>query len=562
MNMKERLRNLKVNKKLQKSFSMILKAFILAAVLALAGIYMINANLNRFYKESYRNMQRQLEVRRDVQFVGKYMLWAITVTDGSSSQLLSTADEYAQQVDDNAAALEENFSDSDMTAELRNAIAAFESERASIAQALAAGDNSAAYVTYNGAFNTAVEDLQDVLLAIGDAADAQATTAYSRVSNLVVMIYIIMIVVTVFSVLMCKSLEKSLTSLLLEPIRELQRAAKCLKNGELDLQISQGNKDELGELARDFQEACAHIKLLIEDMGDLLSRMADGNFNISSAAEDSYVGDFRLLIEDIAKMNSQLSGTLIEINEASERVMSGSEQLATSAQSLADGSSEQDSAVQALMVTIDNVTGISKDSAENAATAASRAAASAENAAKSREEINALTAAMERINETSKEIELIITAIEDIASQTNLLSLNASIEAARAGEAGRGFAVVADQIGKLAADSAQSAITSRELIGKSMEEIDNGTQIVRETMETIASVLESMEQFASMASGAAESSESQAEMLREVLQEVEQISVVVEKNSAAAGGTSAISDELSEQAQMLKQRVAEFELRR
>lgn len=562
MNMKERLRNLKVNKKLQKSFSMILKAFILAAVLALAGIYMINANLNRFYKESYRNMQRQLEVRRDVQFVGKYTLWAITVTDGSSSQLLSTADEYAQQVDDNAAALEENFSDSDMTAELRNAIAAFESERASIAQALAAGDNSAAYVTYNGAFNTAVEDLQDVLLAIGDAADAQATTAYSRVSNLVVMIYIIMIVVTVFSVLMCKSLEKSLTSLLLEPIRELQRAAKCLKNGELDLQISQGNKDELGELARDFQEACAHIKLLIEDMGDLLSRMADGNFNISSAAEDSYVGDFRLLIEDIAKMNSQLSGTLIEINEASERVMSGSEQLATSAQSLADGSSEQDSAVQALMVTIDNVTGISKDSAENAATAASRAAASAENAAKSREEINALTAAMERINETSKEIELIITAIEDIASQTNLLSLNASIEAARAGEAGRGFAVVADQIGKLAADSAQSAITSRELIGKSMEEIDNGTQIVRETMETIASVLESMEQFASMASGAAESSESQAEMLREVLQEVEQISVVVEKNSAAAGGTSAISDELSEQAQMLKQRVAEFELRR
>lgn len=562
MNMKERLRNLKVNKKLQKSFSMILKAFILAAVLALAGIYMINANLNRFYKESYQNMQRQLEVRRDVQFVGKYTLWAITVTDGSSSQLLSTADEYAQQVEDNVAALEENFSDSDMTAELRNAIAAFESERASIAQALAAGDNSAAYATYNGAFNTAVEELQNVLLAIGDAADAQATTAYSRVSNLVVMIYIIMIVVTVFSILMCKTLEKSLTSLLLEPIRELQRAAKCLKNGELDLQISQGNEDELGELARDFQDACAHIKLLIEDMGDLLSKMADGNFNISSAAEGSYVGDFRLLIEDIAKMNSQLSGTLIEINEASERVMSGSEQLATSAQSLADGSSEQDSAVQALMVTIDNVTGISKDSAENAATAASRAAASAENAAKSREEINALTAAMERINETSKEIELIITAIEDIASQTNLLSLNASIEAARAGEAGRGFAVVADQIGKLAADSAQSAVTSRELIGKSMEEIDNGTQIVKATMETIASVLESMEQFASMASGAAESSESQAEMLREVLQEVEQIAVVVEKNSAAAGGTSAISDELSEQAQTLKQRVAEFELRR
>lgn len=559
--MKERLRNLKVNKKLQKSFSMILKAFVLAAVLALAGIYMINANLNRFYKESYKNMQLQLEVRRDVQFVGKYVLWAITATDGTSGNMLSTADTYAQSIADNVTALEESFSDSELTATLRTYFDAFESERASIAQSLAAEDNAAAFVTYNGAFTTAVENMQDILLEIGDAADAQATTAYSRVSNLVTMIYIIMIVVTVFSVLMCKSLEKSLTALLLEPIRELQQAAKRLKDGDLDMQIPQGNEDELGELAQDFQEACTQIRLLIEDMGSLLAKMADGNFNISSAIEDQYVGDFRLLIEDISKMNAQLSGTLIEINDASERVMSGSQKLATSAQSLADGSTEQDSAVQTLMATIDNVTGISKDSAENAATAASKAAISAKNAARSREEINALTEAMERINTTSREIENIIAAIEDIASQTNLLSLNASIEAARAGEAGKGFAVVADQIGKLAADSAQSAVTSRELIGKSMEEIDNGTQIVQATMETIASVLESMEQFSQMASGAAESSESQAAMLKEVLQEVEQISMVVEKNSAAAGGTSAISDELSEQAQTLKQKVAEFELR-
>lgn len=168
---------------------------------------------------------------------------------------------------------------------------------------------------------------------------------------------------------------------------------------------------------------------------------------------------------------------------------------------------------------------------------------------------------MERITDTSKEIENIIAAIEDIASQTNLLSLNASIEAARAGEAGRGFAVVADQIGKLAADSALSAVTIRELISKSLAEIETGNRIVENTLESISTVLANMEAFAGMASGAAEASKIQVDMLKQIEGGIEQISDVVQNNSAAAQETSAISEELSAQSVSLDEMVTKFVLR-
>lgn len=559
--MTEKLRNLKVDRKLKKSFSTLLIAFVMAAVFAIGGLAMIHANIKRFYNESYQNMALQLEIRKDIQLTGKYVLWAITVTDEEREKILRDVTTYAKRVEDNVYALEASFSDKEMTAALDAALQTLKAERVRITEMLEAGDNAGAAEAFNGTYNDATENIQDILLEIGEAADAQAITAYSRISDLVPMVYIIMILVAAISVWLCTRLSGALTGLLLTPIRELQGAARQLKAGELAVEISSQNEDELGELAQDFQAACTQMRLVIEDMGDLLSKMAEGKFNIHTQAEEEYVGDFALLIDSIRKMNHQLNTTLLRINEASKQVMVGSGQLASSAQSLAEGAAEQAASVQKLLGTIGEVTNISESSAESADTAASNARESAENAEKSKEEINALMDAMKRINDTSREIENIITAIEDIASQTNLLSLNASIEAARAGEAGKGFAVVADQIGKLAADSAQSAVTTRELISKSLIEIEQGNQIAEQTMESIASVLESMFQLANMAAGAADASKSQATMLKEVEQGIEQISTVVESNSATAQETSAISEELSAQAQTLEQMVNVFELR-
>ena len=174
--------------------------------------------------------------------------------------------------------------------------------------------------------------------------------------------------------------------------------------------------------------------------------------------------------------------------------------------------------------------------------------------------MNDLLKEMEHITEISKEIGNIITDIEDIASQTNLLSLNASIEAARAGEAGKGFAVVADQIGKLASDSARSAVNTRELIDKTLIEIDEGNAITRTTAEAFNLIIEDMESFAEITKNTMEKANSQAESLEQIGQGIEQLSGVVQGTAASAEENTAISVNLAEESTTMQDRVNIFKL--
>ena len=360
---------------------------------------------------------------------------------------------------------------------------------------------------------------------------------------------------------MLRTVAKSLSVALTEPIYELQTAMKKLKNGDFDIELTYEGNDELSDLGSDILAACNQMHIIVADTGEVLEKMANGNFKVSTGARESYVGDFAAQLEAMRSLKYNLSDTLRQIKAAASQVMVGSEQLAGSAQDLAEGASNQASAMQELTATVENITNISEESAKNATTAATSATNAAEDAKKSREEMNQLTEAMDRITATSREIEDIIGAIEDIASQTNLLSLNASIEAARAGEAGRGFAVVADQIGKLAADSANSAVTTRDLISRCLSEVEAGNRIVESTMESISTVLANMEAFAGMAAGAAEASIAQVDMLKQIEAGMDQINLVVQSNSATAQETSAVSEELSAQATGLDEMIEKFELK-
>lgn len=371
---------------------------------------------------------------------------------------------------------------------------------------------------------------------------------------------LLLVLVFIFNLILFRTVTKNLTKALVEPIYELQEAVKKIKAGDLNVKIAYQSKDELGELADGLREACEYINVVISDAGRVLGEMAEGRFDVASEVEDSYVGDFEELLTSMYKLKDEMNRVLNRIKMSSEQVMVGADQLAGSAQGLAEGATDQSGAIEELSATIQNVANISDQSAQNAVQAAESATNAAEDAKKSREEVKELTEAMARITATSEEIQNIIAAIENIASQTNLLSLNASIEAARAGEAGRGFAVVADQIGKLAADSAQSAVETKELINKSLIEVEAGNSIVENTMESFNTVLANMESFAGMASGAAEASKEQAEMLRQIEIGIEQITEVVENNSAAAEETSAVSEELSAQATNLEQMISHFVL--
>ena len=292
-------------------------------------------------------------------------------------------------------------------------------------------------------------------------------------------IIMVMIVIVVGATFLALKIGNTIAKGIREPLEALGHRLDGFAHGDLDSPFPELEKrDEIADIVDDCKIMAETLKAIISDAGDLLAKMADGNFNVRTSIEDKYEGQFNGLLMSMRNLNRQLDGTLKQISDSSEQVSAGASQLAQSAQELAEGATDQAGAVQELVATIESVTGIAEESARNATSAAKRTKESAGNAQRSREQMDELTKAMERITETSKQIEDIIATIEDIAAQTNLLSLNASIEAARAGEAGRGFAVVADQIGKLASDSASSAVMTKELIGKALDEIGKGNEIV------------------------------------------------------------------------------------
>ncbi len=377
-----------------------------------------------------------------------------------------------------------------------------------------------------------------------------------------IVITLLMIVIIMLAVTVSFKIGESISTNIQRPLEELSLRIKTFAQGDLDTPFPEvKTDDEIAAIIKDCNEMAGELRDIISDVGYIMGEMAEGNFALKTKVEEKYRGSFNTILMSMRKLNRKLNSTLSKINEATEQVSAGSTDLAGSAQDLAEGATEQAGAVEELTATVDNVSSISQNNAKEAENAAEKAKKAAEKADKSKQDMMVLIGAMERISETSKEIENIIAEIEDIASQTNLLSLNASIEAARAGDAGKGFAVVADQIGKLATDSSQSAVTTKQLIEKALLEVNKGNEVVSTTMEAINEVLEHIEALSKVVSDSAQASRTEADMLKQIEGGIDQISTVVQSNSAASQQTSAISEELSAQAISLKGMVEVFKFR-
>lgn len=554
-------RKKKVGDKLKYAFGTVIVTFMFAMLMAFIAIILMNADTKKFYEEAYMSSVAQMEIRKDVQLVSKNILWALTVDNtGAAQSYLSAADQAAQKVESNVKELRQSYADRTAVDDLQQAVSEMEDIRAQLMELARQREKAKALVIFNGDYNNALVTVQNKLVIIGDNATQEATTQYRAARTTGIGSIILTVVLGVVSLNFSIVIRKTITKNMLRPIKQIQKASADLKAGNLDVDITYESTDELGQLANDFKDACATLHAMVEDTGVLLDQMANGDFTISEDNKSKYVGSFVEQFESMHQLGSQMSETLEQINVASEQVAQGSGQLSCGAQALAEGATDQAGAVEELTATVENITEVANNNAAAAEKSYETVREAAEHAGQSREDLERLTEAMQRIDATSKEIQNIIGSIEDIAEQTNLLSLNASIEAARAGEAGRGFAVVAEQIGKLAGDSARAAVNTRDLLGKSLQEVENGNVITEKTVEALNQILETMNRFADTAKGSSESSREQADMLRQVEQGIEQISSVVQSNSASAEETSATSQQLSAQSDELKTLVGKFKL--
>ena len=400
------------------------------------------------------------------------------------------------------------------------------------------------------------------LTILRDKFQVELDQAKTMANVCTVIIFIVIVAAGLAIAVVTTMIGKIITNSITEPVKQIDAAVASLRKGELSNveMLTYESEDEFGDTIRNLKEAMGILADYVREISVEVKAIAQGDLTRNGDDITDFLGDFSELKTSLLYILKRFNSTLTEISNLAEQVSSNSSEVENASKSLADGATEQAGVIEELNATIDTVVDMAEDTAKETQNASARVKASANKANEEKEKMNELLTEMEHITEISKEIGNIITDIEDIASQTNLLSLNASIEAARAGEAGKGFAVVADQIGKLAADSAKSSVNTRDLIDKTLVEIEKGNTITRTTADAFNQIITDMESFAELAENTMEKANSQAESLEQIGQGIEQLSGVVQGNAASSEENTAISINLAEGAAKMHDRVNIFKL--
>ncbi len=384
------------------------------------------------------------------------------------------------------------------------------------------------------------DEIYDQLTQIMDIKVDEGQTVSNVLAIVIIILTVIIVIIIGIAIAFAISLGKGIANSIAVPLDQIMQRLDIFAKGDLSSPFpTVDTQDELADMVTVTTNMAASLQFIIHDVAQVLHQMASANFAVVSKDRSKYVGEFEGILTAMKLLKKQMAETLRSVGEASNQVSAGANNLSVASQSLAEGAADQAGAIEEMQATITTISDDIRVTAKNAEESYTQARTYADEAERSRREMKAMMGAMSRINKASQQVGNIISEIEAIASQTNLLSLNASIEAARAGEGGRGFAVVADQIRQLAEQSAKSASETRSLIETSLSSIADGNKTVDVVNVSIDKVVEGIELIAGSSRTISEMANNQAEAMKQAEQGVNQISEVVQSNSATAQETSA-----------------------
>ena len=568
--LKKRIANLKVSGKLKVYRMTVLVMTLFLVLVALSSTLVIRSNIEKITEVWSPTLEYLQELET---MTAKYRIKQYQHLVESDAAAMNSCEEEIQklesQIQDTSANLDAIMSaDSDAQKgqdDYEVANAAWEEYRAAsdkILKLSRANKQQEAAKLMTGEVYEEYKSFTETLTSLRGEFQVELDRAKTMANVCTIIIFVVIVAaglaIAVVTTLIGKIITKSIT----EPVEQIEAAVASLRKGELSNveMLTYESEDEFGDTIRNLKEAMGILADYVSEISVEVKAIAQGDLTRNGDDITDFLGDFSELKASLLYILKHFNSTLTEISNLAEQVSSNASEVKNASKSLSDGATEQAGVIEELNATIDNVVDLAEDTAKETQSASARVKASANKANEEKEKMNELLTEMEHITEISKEIGNIITDIEDIASQTNLLSLNASIEAARAGEAGRGFAVVADQIGKLAADSAKSAVNTRDLIDKTLEEIEKGNTITRTTADAFNQIIADMESFAELAQNTMEKANSQAESLEQIGQGIEQLSSVVQGNAASSEENTAISVNLAEGAAKMHDRVNIFKL--
>ena len=557
------MKNMKISTRLIVAFLVVVFLMVATSIVAIIMLSQVGSKTQTFYDTSYQTVTSCDESVRALTALRGDLLQATIDTTGQNDTYVSNARNDFSTLKNAVASLRQTYAgDVSNLNTLDNYIN--DAEPMLEALYVYAGNQNAeeGYPYFLNTYYPKSVQMRDLLNIISDEAEGRALQRVEEADDLSSTASIIIIVLCVVSAIVGVILAITISNSVVKPATEMQHASHDLAEGNLDVTITYESRDALGVLAKNMRGLTKTFKTIIMDVEHQLESMGNGNFDVSSRAPEAYVGQFARLRTAISQLNVSVSDTLSQIDVSADQVNSGGEQVSSSAQALAQGATEQASSVEELAATISEISNQVEATAGHARNAREDNQQSHDQITICSEHMSDLMTAMRDIENKSQDISKVIKTIEDIAFQTNILALNAAVEAARAGSAGKGFAVVADEVRNLATKSQEASASTATLIEDTVRAVKEGSRLANETDEALREVVTRAERVMTAVNLISEATQEQSRDVAQVTTGIDQISSVVQTNSATAEESAAASEELSGQANLLKELVGRFTLRK